>query len=228
MPALLQDPPAPPTPVAPAAPPAPTITITQGQGPTDPAEVYRAAKAQKEVLNDQLHDLEQKREELTEQVRELRNQGLDITGLEARVKDIDARIKDVDQQIAAADLQVARAASVAGAVRDDHPPPQMHDGPPDGVFVLGGFFIVFVMMPVAVAFARRIWKRTAGAVAAIPSDVSDRLRAIEHAVESVALEVERIGEGQRFMSRLFTDRQLAEGAVQPIDVQQRPKVAEQR
>ena len=35
---------------------------------------------------------------------------------------------------------------------------------------------------------------------------ADRLRRIEQAVESIAIEVERISEGQRFTTKLFSDR----------------------
>ena len=37
-----------------------------------------------------------------------------------------------------------------------------------------------------------------------PSD--DRLARVEQAVESIAIEVERIGEGQRFVTKLMNDR----------------------
>ena len=46
-----------------------------------------------------------------------------------------------------------------------------------------------------------------------PSDLTDRLTSIEQSVEAVAIEVERIGEGQRFMTRLFAER----GAPRPPD-----------
>jgi hypothetical protein len=48
--------------------------------------------------------------------------------------------------------------------------------------------------------------RQATAPAPFPSDVSDRLERIEHAVEAVAIEVERISEGQRFTTKLLADR----------------------
>jgi hypothetical protein len=67
-------------------------------------------------------------------------------------------------------------------------------------------FIVAVLLPISLAFARRIWRRGSAAVSALPQEVMDRLTRLDHAVDSVAVEVERIGEGQRFMTRLFTDK----------------------
>lgn len=43
-------------------------------------------------------------------------------------------------------------------------------------------------------------------------DLSGRLARLEQSVDSVAIEVERIGEGQRYVTRLFTDR----GRPQPV------------
>ena len=42
-------------------------------------------------------------------------------------------------------------------------------------------------------------------------DFPDRLRNLEQSVDAVAIEIERIGEGQRFMTRVFADR-----AAQPL------------
>jgi hypothetical protein len=61
-----------------------------------------------------------------------------------------------------------------------------------------------VLFPVARALARRIEGRSAATT--VPADVTDRLDRIERAVESVALEVERISEGQRFVTKLMAGR----------------------
>lgn len=234
---MQQTPPTPPTPPSPDVAPAARAGQVVVEPPVvGPAELLQAMQARRRELREQLESLEEKRDELNDQVRENRNQGLEIAGLEARIKETDLRISAVDQQLAMADAEVARAAAVPGAAIPDIPHEMVHrDGPPEEVFVLGGFFIVCVMMPIAIAYARRVWKRSAAAVAAIPSDLADRLRGIEQAIEAMATEVERIGEGQRFMSRLFTERQpaadpraLGEGAAQPIDAAQRHKMAEPR
>lgn len=65
--------------------------------------------------------------------------------------------------------------------------------------------IAVVMFPFARAVARSIEARTNRERSLAP-DVSDRLDRIERAVESVALEVERISEGQRFVTKLLAER----------------------
>jgi hypothetical protein len=44
------------------------------------------------------------------------------------------------------------------------------------------------------------------AAAGVPSEFSSRLRSLERSLDAMAIEVERVGEGQRFMTRLFTER----------------------
>ena len=51
--------------------------------------------------------------------------------------------------------------------------------------------------------------------AAEPDDFTDRLKNLEQSVDAVAIEIERIGEGQRFMTRVLGDR-----AAQPLPVDQ--------
>ena len=110
----------------------------------------------------------------------------------------------MDKQIASADAQVASAAALPGAVVER--PPEEHHGPPDAVFVLSGIFMFVAIMPLSIAYARRIWRRSAAAVAAIPQDIIDRFTQIDQAVESIAVEVERIGEGQRFITRVLSEQ----------------------
>jgi len=80
-----------------------------------------------------------------------------------------------------------------------------------------GTTLVFciVGLPLARSFARWIDRR--GTSPAIPTEVASRLSNIENAVETVAVEVERISEGQRFTTRLLNDR-AANANAQPASV----------
>ena len=69
------------------------------------------------------------------------------------------------------------------------------------------FAIVVVGLPHARAWARRLDRRGYEPdTRAIPSDLADRLTRIEQAVESIAVEVERVAEGQRFTTKLLSER----------------------
>lgn len=79
--------------------------------------------------------------------------------------------------------------------------------PPEAVVISIAFFImcavIAIGIPIARAFARRMDKR--GAAAPVDNDSQMRLERIEHAVDAIALEVERISEGQRFTSKVLAD-----------------------
>jgi hypothetical protein len=62
-----------------------------------------------------------------------------------------------------------------------------------------------VLMPFARAMARRVDRIGAGPQLPV-QDIQDRLDRIERAVESIALEVERVSEGQRFVTKLLADK----------------------
>jgi hypothetical protein len=77
----------------------------------------------------------------------------------------------------------------------------------DGVWVPIVLFaaapVMAIGIPIARAFAKRIEK---GEPAAIPPEVTARLERMEQAIDSIAVEVERISEGQRFTTKLLSDR----------------------
>jgi hypothetical protein len=170
----------------------------------NPTALLKAAEAARRELANQLENLQDRRNNLSEKLQDPMVRGADRSGLEARIAEVDARISAVDKQIAAADAEVAKTAGVPGAYVE--PPPFQNNGPPEEVYVLTGIFFVIVLLPISLAFARRIWRRGVVTVSALPQEVIERLTRLDQAVDSIAVEVERIGEGQRFMTRLFTNK----------------------
>ena len=82
-------------------------------------------------------------------------------------------------------------------------------GPFEVATTLGiGFFVMLttiaVGLPVAKALARRMDRQTAQP--RVPPEVMARLERMEQAIDAVAVEVERISEGQRFTTKLLADR----------------------
>ncbi len=66
-----------------------------------------------------------------------------------------------------------------------------------------------ILVPLVRAWARRLENR--GAPTALPlRDIEDRLDRIERAVESIAVEVERVSEGQRFVTKLLAEKAPAQ------------------
>lgn len=59
-------------------------------------------------------------------------------------------------------------------------------------------------VPIARAYSRRIERGSLEP--SVPPDVSARLARMEQAIDSIAVEVERISEGQRFTTKLLSER----------------------
>ena len=78
-----------------------------------------------------------------------------------------------------------------------------------------GFFLMITVIsvgtPIAKALARRMDQRTLQP--RVPQEVMARLERMEQAIDSVAVEVERISEGQRFTTKLLSER--ANGQIAP-------------
>jgi hypothetical protein len=91
------------------------------------------------------------------------------------------------------------------------------------VWFLSGLFMIVVLLPLSIAYARRLWRRGAAAVSTLPGELAERLTRMEQAVDAIAVEVERIGEGQRYMTR-----QLGAGPAEPIEIKERESAAQYR
>lgn len=191
---------------------------------SNPQAVYKGLVHQREELGNQLERLQDNRREISQKLRDEQTlDDADKAGLQRRLTTIDSRIEATDKQIAAVDAQVASAAAVPGAVVE--PPPYVRHGPPEEVFVLGGIFMFVAILPISIAYARRIWRRSAKVVAAFPGDIIERFTQIDQAVESIAVEVERIGEGQRFITRVLSEQgsRAALGEGVPRALEARPR-----
>lgn len=69
-------------------------------------------------------------------------------------------------------------------------------------------------VPIARAFARRV-ERGPLAPPPVSSEVQARLERMEQAIDSIAIEVERISEGQRFTTKLLAERNNQAGSSVP-------------
>src|SRR5438270_13783884 len=77
---------------------------------------------------------------------------------------------------------------------------------PEIVIPLGAFataIICSIGIPVARAYARRMDDESKNP--RVPPEVTSRLERIEQSLDAVAVEVERISEGQRFTTKLLSE-----------------------
>jgi len=192
-------------PVPASNPPAPAAT--QFPVPVTQADVD-ALQAQRSELSSQLISANTRRNDLSRSLRSARP-GPDQTGIETRISQLDARITSLEADIAESGRALAAAPNGLYKQTTTSTAPAYRYGQPSASQVTGmtivGMFTIG--LPLSIAFARLIFRRgNRPPPPQIPKDISDRLERMEQGIEAVAVEVERIGEGQRFVTQLMSDR----------------------
>jgi hypothetical protein len=168
-------------------------------------------------------------------------------GVQQQWVDVGVQLAKVDGKIATLEARIALkqgrtlSAPVANPVIPFNPRLYL---PPNVVVPAVSVLTLVLALPISIALAKRILRRTPRATP-VPGDVTMRLERIEQAVDTVAIEVERISEGQRFVTRLMAERpstaassqaasadsagvqqplMLGAGAMEPIVVSERERV----
>lgn len=203
-----------PTPRAPV-----TITTTGPDGkthtltvPTTRADV-RALTSHREEISNQLTSVTNRRGELAAEIRSSIDP-VSTAGLQSRLQLLDQRILQLETDLALTGQQLAAAPSQL--VASTEPPPSGGGGDDFEDGLMAGGFSVLLLVPLAVYFARRRWKRKAAAIPSRTAPESARLERLEQGMEAIAIEIERISEGQRFVTKLLAESQAPIGGVQRI------------
>jgi hypothetical protein len=77
-------------------------------------------------------------------------------------------------------------------------------------------FMLVVLMPITIATCARLLKPLRHAPPPPADPLSNaRLDRLEQAMDAIAIEIERISEGQRFVTKVLTDRPVQQPASQP-------------
>ncbi|HEV8445632.1 MAG TPA: hypothetical protein VGQ44_02385 [Gemmatimonadaceae bacterium] len=230
-----QQPQAPATPQAPAPTPIVAQDADLGAFRTQLADlsVERAGlKAQWDGLKSQLDNMLRNNPARPGVQQQWANVGVQLATVDGKIATLEARIA----------FKQGRPFNVA---------PRANPGVPNFPFVFPNLaapavsaLAMVLLLPISIAWARGIVRR-APRPTPVPSDVTMRLDRIEQAVDTIAIEVERISEGQRFVTRLMAERpatpaaaegsavdkamaqqplMLGAGAMEPIVVPERDRV----
>lgn len=194
----------------------------QGDGAASSLFTFRQLRARGEELSTQLRSATSRRADVSRDLRRAPQTLKD--GLQSQINELNGRIVQLERDIAVNGQQRALAkAREAGATSTS-----TGDGGSVAAWVpsqenmtaITVVFTLFVLCPIALSFARLIWKRGSRPATAPVSRESDlRMERVEQAVDAIAVEVERISEGQRFVTQLMTQQPaLTEGAAHPLRV----------
>ena len=210
-PAFQEQVPTPPAPPAPPAPPGtPTIYTLPGGGtrvvfqdaPLTARDV-QALRARGAELSNQLQSANRRRDQLSRQLEDA--DGLNKQGIEQRIAQLDQRIMGIEADIAenGRRLASAPARSLPTSQETAVNPFGLSSDQVTGISIVGTLFVLF---PLSLAMARNIWRRGSRKAEPAPSPASnERMERLEQAVDAIAIEIERVSEGQRFVTRLLTE-----------------------
>jgi orotate phosphoribosyltransferase-like protein len=198
-----------PPPAAPAAPVGARIgteLVGFDAKPMTKAEVD-AIRQRRSFLSDQLGSVQGRRDAL---VRDLRKSpdGVARQGIEERIRLLDQRTLQLEQDIDIASKAIANSPlAIASSLAEREkalPPGTLSSGQITAISIVG---TLSIGMPLALAAARVMLKR-----ASVPKptpqilESAARLERMEQAIDAVAVEVERISEGQRFVTQLMAGK----------------------
>jgi hypothetical protein len=165
-----------------------------------------ALRARGEALSDQLTSAAGRRRQTRDGLRTAT--GADKAGLEQRLGVLDARIArletDIDEN---GKLLASLPAARVGTVGQSFGPSDVNINRFMGNMIpIVIVFTIFVLAPIALSISRIFWRRgSLPRQAAQSPENTQRLERMEQAIDSIAIEMERVSEGQRFVTRLLSE-----------------------
>ena len=155
------------------------------------------ARAERDVIQGQL-DAASSRTVRRELQRQLDEVNLRIEKLETGVSTLDRQLTTRDGPRFAGTV----APPALPAARTPFGPD--FDPAPMVVMIVS---IIFIGFPLSIAFARLLWRRaTHGAPSpAVSAETTRRFDRLEQSVDAIAIEVERISENQRYLTKLLAE-----------------------
>jgi len=158
-------------------------------------------QSQRDVLSNQIVNVRERRSEIARAYE--RASGANRAGLEQQLRVLDQRILQMEQDLSESGRALSHARVVGTSTSTGFPfRLNLNSGQTTAVSIV---FIVAVLGPLAASFGRMMWRRSSKP--AVPPgwyEASQRLEHLEQAVDTIAVEVERVSEGQRFMTKLMT------------------------
>lgn len=186
--------------------------------PDNEAEL-RAISILRSELRSQVEAVTELRQELTNQLAQAQavNDRAGANEIMSRIRTLETRSATLQQQILQADDAIATALArgvgsnegVSITIPPAPMPPVMsfpRPGVDEDVFVATILSMTLVFAFLGVLLYRWGWRRAKKQFAAAGSSDPAQIQNLQQAVDVIAVEVERISEGQRFVSKLLNER----------------------
>jgi len=148
--------------------------------------------------------------ELARLQQERRKQEQRISLLDNRILQLESDLAETGRQLSSAPAGLVASSSVGM-------PFALNPGQVTAISIISVIGITCVAFPIAIAIARKIWRSGLRRdPAAVAPESAQRMERLEQAVDAIAIEIERVSEGQRYVTRLLT-----EGAAPALPVGQK-------
>lgn len=187
-----------------------------------------AIAAKRGELQQQLESLTERREEIADQLHGAEQAAR--PGIVARLQIIDDRIASLEQQILQADdaITAGLASGIAlppidqtGTVVEDRP--GFGGFGDDSIRIMGLEALAFVLL--GIVLYRLGWHRAKRQFAGATPNDSGRMDQLQNAVDAIAVEIERISEGQRYVTKRLNE---GSAGAEPISVGQEEAIPVRR
>jgi len=221
-----------PPPAQPQAPAAPaevsrapvTITTTGRDGQAVTIKIPATRDEVRELLNrreqlsDQLNSVTSRRREIAAEIAEAPT-GPTRTGLEDRLILLDNRILQLEGDLATTGRQLASAPAETMDASQSQP---SGGGDFEEGLMIGGF-LTLLFMSVVLLVLRRRWTKRTTVPGQLGYDAGQRFERLEQGMDAIAIEIERVSEGQRFVTKLLSESHspgaAARGIGEPLPVE---------
>lgn len=196
---------APQAPAIPAPPqPPPRLATTQQE--------FQALVAKRAELETQIETVTDRRQELQAQLERAEPSARE--GMVARVKLLDARATRLEEEILETDdliaQSIASGAATGGSGTTVSSEPKLFTREDMGAAMVGEALVLVLFF--VWLYRRGIRRAKAGFSRGATVD-PQRMEQLQNSIDAIAVEVERISEGQRFVSKM-----LNEGSAQPVSI----------
>lgn len=214
-----------PAPAPPAPPAAPFVYEITGQGPTRPLtqQEISVIRNQRSEMSDQLQSAQNRRERVLDELRTA-PPGTE-PGLQQQYQVLSDRIVAIERDIEASGRTLRSGQVPVGTVLV--PPRSFSSSNRTDDAERGATLAAMILLPIAAIYMWRAFRRRRRGgrrEVEVHAEQDSRFERLEQAVDAIALEIERVGEAQRYQAKLLSEANMmpamAQKSPEPVRVRE--------
>jgi len=162
-------------------------------------------RRQRSEMSNQISSAQSRREDLLDEIRSA-PPGTE-EGMRQQLLVLNDRIVNIEKDIEASGRTLRTGQVPVGTVLV---PPRSGISAlsEDTIQIMAMSFGFFVLLPIAIVFVRRMWVRGRRGSVTASAEQDARMERLEQAVDAIAIEIERVGESQRYQTKVLAEANL--------------------